>query len=77
MGFVPAAEVLLFRQKDPKPLALGVMRKMPSVLAEFSGGQTLGACPESCRGAHTVPAWFLNSAPGLGHAEWADLSTRI
>ncbi len=70
MGFVQAAEVLLFRQKDQKPLALGVMRKMPSLLAEFSGGKL------SCL-AQTVPACFLNWAPGLGHAEWADLSTRI
>ncbi|HNP31339.1 MAG TPA: hypothetical protein PKK23_19995, partial [Nitrospirales bacterium] len=61
--FVPAAEVLLLRQKDPKPPALGVMRKMPALLAEFSGGQT--------RLAQTVPAWFLNLAPRLGHAEWA------
>jgi hypothetical protein len=62
--FVPAAEVLLFRQKDPKPLALGVIRKMPALLAQFSGGQT--------RLAQTVPALFLNSAPRLGHAERAD-----
>ncbi|WP_342350024.1 hypothetical protein [uncultured Nitrospira sp.] len=63
-GFVPEAEALLFRQKDPKPLALGVMRKMPSILAESSGGQT--------RLPQTVPAWLPNSAPRLGHAEWAD-----
>ncbi|MFZ1748102.1 MAG: hypothetical protein WAU17_19500 [Nitrospirales bacterium] len=55
----------MLRQKDPKPPALGVIRKMPSMLAAFSGGQT--------RLAQTVPALFLNSSPRLGHAERADL----
>jgi hypothetical protein len=54
-----------------KPLGLGVVREMPSLLAEFSGAQTRGACPESCRRAQTMPALFLKSVPRLGHAEWA------
>ncbi|MEO8326332.1 MAG: hypothetical protein ABI618_10810 [Nitrospirota bacterium] len=42
---------------------------MPSVLAEFSGGRT--------RLAQTMPAWFLNSTPRLGHAEWADIKLTV
>ncbi|MBA3613308.1 MAG: hypothetical protein H0W49_10460 [Nitrospirales bacterium] len=42
---------------------------MPSLLAEFSGGQT--------RLVQTVPAWLLNSTSHLGHAEWADINLTV
>jgi len=41
-GFGPAAEALLFRQKDPKPLR-------PSLASFDGGGAAEGECPNSLR----------------------------
>ena len=64
-GFVPAAEVLLFRQKDPKPVALSVGQGMSSA------ARRIQRRANSLRSDNAR----LNLDPALllGHAEWADL----
>ncbi|HBP90658.1 MAG TPA: hypothetical protein DD706_23560 [Nitrospiraceae bacterium] len=63
-GLVPAAEVLLFRQKDPKPVALGVVRGMPS------DARRIQRRHNSVRSNSAALA--LGSVPRLSHAEWAE-----
>jgi len=64
MGFVPAAEVLLKWQKDPKPFwprrGRGCLRCSPNPAARKLA--SLRQCPPE----------LLDSASRLSHAEWAN-----
>ena len=69
-GFAPANEILLFRQKDPKPFP-----PVPGPAGSLRRTTEFGGC--ATRYAQTVLPLFPNSAIRLGHAQSGHTSSNI